>query len=160
MKALLISIRPEHALNILNGSKTLELRKSVPKGYVGWVYVYVTKGKRLSVVHDDEIVKTYYYLNSHWGRELNQDIPCRFWFDEYDVILNQGSRFIVENKDEAYTNKLARESCLDYVDLKRYLKDKNGYAWHIKKLEIFSKVKNLEDFNLKRAPQSWCYINE
>ena len=44
-KEIVISIRPEYALNILNGSKTLELRKSVPKGYVGWVYGYVTKGK-------------------------------------------------------------------------------------------------------------------
>ena len=55
MKAILLSIRPEHALNILNGDKTLELRKRVPKDFKGWVYVYVTKGGgRLSVVHDDE----------------------------------------------------------------------------------------------------------
>ena len=45
MKALLLSVRPEHAIKILNGEKTLELRKGVPKGFEGWVYVYVTKGK-------------------------------------------------------------------------------------------------------------------
>ena len=48
MKAILLSINPEHALNILNGKKTLELRKRVPKGFIGWVYVYVTKGKIIS----------------------------------------------------------------------------------------------------------------
>lgn len=43
MKAIILSIKPEYALNILNGNKTLELRKSVPKGFKGWVYCYVTK---------------------------------------------------------------------------------------------------------------------
>lgn len=51
MKSILLSIKPEYALNILNGSKTLELRKSIPKdideiikqqGGI-WVYMYVTK---------------------------------------------------------------------------------------------------------------------
>ena len=86
MKAILLPINPEHAYNIIKGRKTLELRKRVPKDFVGWVYVYVTKGKRLSVVHDDENGKTYYYLNSHWGRSLNQDIPFRFWFDDYTFM--------------------------------------------------------------------------
>ena len=44
-KELMISMKPEHAVNILNGKKTLELRTWIPRGYVGWVYVYVTKGK-------------------------------------------------------------------------------------------------------------------
>ena len=45
-KSLMISIQPQHAVNILNGDKTLELRTWIPKDYVGWVYVYVTKGKK------------------------------------------------------------------------------------------------------------------
>jgi predicted transcriptional regulator len=31
MKALILSVRPEHAINILNGKKKIEIRKSVPK---------------------------------------------------------------------------------------------------------------------------------
>ena len=42
-KSLMISIQPEHAYNIINGKKTLELRTWIPKDY-GWVYVYVNKG--------------------------------------------------------------------------------------------------------------------
>ncbi len=45
-KSLMISIQPQHAFNIMYGKKTLELRTWIPKGYVGWVYVYVTKGKK------------------------------------------------------------------------------------------------------------------
>ena len=44
-KSIMISIKSEHVVNILNGKKTLELRKSVPKDFVGWVYIYVTKAK-------------------------------------------------------------------------------------------------------------------
>lgn len=43
-RELMISIQPKHLVNILNGNKTLELRKSVPKDYKGWVYIYCTKG--------------------------------------------------------------------------------------------------------------------
>ena len=43
-KELMISIQPKHLVNILNGNKTLELRKTVPKDYKGWVYIYCPKG--------------------------------------------------------------------------------------------------------------------
>ena len=42
-KSLMLSIRPEHLVNILNGNKTLEIRKTVkPKDFIGWVYIYCT----------------------------------------------------------------------------------------------------------------------
>src|SRR5690554_5136784 len=105
-KSLMISIRPQHAFNILNGKKTLELRTWIPKDYVGWVYVYVTKGKRLSVVHDDENGKTYYYLNSNWGRSLNQDIPFKFWFDEFIKLEWLDTSLNVKNNLEWLLPKL------------------------------------------------------
>lgn len=181
MKALLLSIKPEHAINILRGKKTLELRKSVPKGFKGWVYVYVTKGERLSVVHDDENGKTYYYLNSHWGRSLNQDVPFRFWFDEYEM-LNYKDKI----KDYSYINmqlsemkKFISDLCLTYDDVKTYGNGKDLYAWHIKQLEIFDDPKELGEFYreeyavmpngifpayqpLTHAPQKYvyCYTKE
>ena len=86
-KALILSVRPEHAYNILTGKKTLELRKSAPKGFKGWVYVYVTKGK--PYIWANDIKKP--FLDSRYNRLidelpkhlLNGTIPFRFWFDEY-----------------------------------------------------------------------------
>ena len=46
MKAILISIKPYWVAKILNGEKTIEIRKRFPKDYVGWVYIYCTKGKQ------------------------------------------------------------------------------------------------------------------
>ena len=34
----------------------------------------------------------------------------------------------------------------------------NGYAWHIDNLVIFDKPKELNDFGVKRSPQSWQFI--
>jgi len=151
MKALLLSIRPEYAINILNGEKTLELRKSVPKGYKGWVYVYVTKGKpRLSVVHDDENGKTYYYLNSNWGRELNATIPFRFWFEEYisyKYYADDNTYFVKRPQDFGYgAEGVLKSLCLTRDEFKEYGKGKDLYAWHIKKLDTFYEPMQLSDF--------------
>jgi len=43
-RSIIISIHPEWVCKILNGEKTLEIRKLFPKDYVGWVFIYVTKG--------------------------------------------------------------------------------------------------------------------
>jgi len=183
-KAILLSVRPEHAVNILNGAKTLELRKRVPKGFVGWVNLYCTKGKpRLSVVQDDENGKTYYYLNSNWGRELNGDVVARFWFDEYDKYVDATNCYMTScgmQCDNEYMYQLCelqdklKNTCLTCDEIEAYGKGKDLYAWHIKNLEIFDYPMELSEFytwnkgdkwtpdmnwlTLTRAPQSWQYV--
>jgi len=106
-KAILLSIRPEHALNILEGKKTLELRKRVPKDFKGWVYLYVTKAKPYLLWEEDYIGGHYVshrwtFLHGYskeeayeiWGSAYeNEDtyigivngfVIARFWFEEYD----------------------------------------------------------------------------
>ena len=186
-KQLLISIQPQHLYNILTGKKTLEIRKQLPKGFVGWVNCYCTKGKP--------------YLTSFCGRfnlfdkitdnfkfaMLNGSIPCRFWFDEYEeikyeVILPNG----YENHDGEWIDNSAYGYWLsDYITEKSMLNDdefedygngKNLYAMHIKKLEIFDKPKALSEFRntgryklngvqlksvwkeVTHAPQSYMYV--
>ena len=77
-KELLISIHPDHAINISRGKKTLELRTWIPKKYVGWVYVYITKAPP-TIAHfkwDTGVV--------NW--ELNGKVAFRFWFDYKNVV--------------------------------------------------------------------------
>ena len=139
-KALMISIQPQHAVNILNGKKTLELRTCIPKGYVGWVYVYVTKGKPhlMSIYNEWELTK--YKTDMSKSKNVfngNGKVVFRFWFDEYDdITLN---RRLVSS---LYLDKLK----LSYEQMIDYEKDKDLYAWHIKKLEIFDEPKELSDF--------------
>ena len=189
-KVIVISIRPEHALNILNGNKTLELRKSVPKGYVGWVYVYVTKGKPYLINKD--ILSEFYelrekYLITYLDEDLNATIPFRFWFDEYIKLEWLDPSLNIKRNDVNYYNYYALfeniynnvewilpNLCLTKQQVIDYGKERDLYAWHIKKLEIFNKPMQLGGFKkeeyavmpngvfpcyqpLTHGPKSWQY---
>jgi predicted transcriptional regulator len=173
-KVLILSVRPEHAINILNGKKTLELRKSVPKGFKGGVYVYVTKAIK-------DYKKSYYYQPK--GKEeifrLHGNIPARFWFDEF-TYLKYGRWVNHEVGDWNYRgyydcnlnafNKL----CLTEEEINDYGNGKDLYAWHIKNLDIFDKPMELREFEkeeyavmpngiwpcyqpITKAPKSYMY---
>ena len=184
MKALLISIRPEHALNILTGSKTLELRKSVPKGFVGWVYGYVTKGG--VIIYNGEKIYQGHGDYSETSYTLNATIPFRFWFEEYEEL------FFIDSEDDYkltydfgiyydYDEEIFTKLCLTKLQVNKYGQGKDLYAWHIKKLEVFDKPMELGEFYtpnkdvenvgafgwafdyepyipLTKAPQSYQYV--
>lgn len=90
---------------------------------------------------------------------------------EVDKLTNCGTSFMIMKYDDLqesyrYTNKVARGSCLDYTDLRRYLGTKDGYAIHIKNLHIFDKPKELSEYGMDfpispivRAPQNMMYAN-
>lgn len=46
MKSVLISIRPEWVEKIVNGEKTIEVRKSAPKELPFKAYIYCTKDRK------------------------------------------------------------------------------------------------------------------
>ena len=162
MKSILLSIRPELVAKILNGEKTIEVRKKYPQNYVGWVYIYCTKDKK--------------YANLiNRGGFLTGMVVARFWCDnveEIDIYTNR----IYETKTLNQL-ELLEKSCLSHCELFEYLGEdyskKGGYAIHISKLEIFDKPKELSEFNywkdkseygcwyenkLTKAPQNYCYI--
>lgn len=134
MKAILISIRPQWVQKILNGEKTLEIRKKFPKDYVGWVYIYCTKDKK--------------YANLiNRGGFLTGMVCARFWCDKVEEIT-----FYPKKPFDRYgtpyraTYDLLTESCLEYDELDNYLNKNNGYAIHITKLEIFDKPIEISEF--------------
>lgn len=152
-KVIVISIRPEHSLNTLNGSKTLELRKSIPKGFVGWVYGYVTKGKPYLINKD--ILSEFYelrdkYLVAYLDEDLNATIPFRFWFDEYigyKYYEDDDTYFAKRPQDFVYhAEEVLKRLCLSRDEFKTYGNGKDLYAWHIKKLEVFDKPMQLSEF--------------
>lgn len=184
IKSILISIQPEHLVNILNGKKTLELRKTVPKNYKGWVYIYCTK-------NGDNLVYNGKSYQLEKGKKLDYDlngkVVARFCFDEYEEItlqpISKNSKVHVYQSQKLSNYDLMLKTCLQEHEMVNYLGAKNGYILHIKNLEIFDKpmelskfYKNdskwskhyktwerlkdeaLEKYILKRPPQSWQYI--
>jgi hypothetical protein len=204
MKAILLSIKPEHALNILNGNKTLELRKNIPKGYIGWVYCYVTKGKPY-LVYDEYLIGYHTHkvdknMLESFDLIYNSTIPFRFWFDDYstlsycDLDVYSDSEYIWQHNkysklcglvdDEIFLTALNLEyqDVINYGFDKKNKRQKDLYAWYIKRLEIFDDPMKLSDFakdcdyidtdengkevswhyiplgTLTKAPQSWQYV--
>ncbi|MFA6595888.1 MAG: hypothetical protein WCT00_06195 [Bacilli bacterium] len=135
-KQLMISMKPEYALAILQRKKTLELRKWIPKDFKGWVSVYITKAEPYLI-----------HLSNYFGEcietVINGNVMFRFWFENYDEINTL-------NKEE-----VLKKSCVSEEVLKKYEK---GYAWHIDKIKVFNLPKTLEEFNIKKAPQKCAYV--
>lgn len=76
---------------------------------------------------------------------------------EVDKLTNWGTSFMIMKYDDLqesyrYTNEIARGSCLDYTDLRKYLETNDGYVIHIKNLHIFDKPKELSNY-LTRAKE-------
>ena len=179
MKAILMSIRPTHSCNILNGLKTYEWRKS-PLKTGDIVYGYVTKGKPYLYKVDDTFIVDENDKGS-WGYVLNCTVPFRFVVGEvikveqFPVWENgyQNTPDYYYFYDDNY--ELLQKSCLTNDDLMEYGNGKDLYAHEITQLEIFDKPMQLSDFytwkwetngahkeqfisTLKRAPQSYQYV--
>ena len=154
-KAILISIRPEHLVNILNGTKTLELRKSVPKDFKGWVYIYCTKGRKdVLYKYKDKYYTNHYLTFTDCVEVLNSKVVAMFWFDDY-IKLDYEDTY----SDEFYWRnsiisgkELEKATCLSQYDIVDYGKKKPLYAWHIKQLEIFDTPKELSEFYKTNIP--------
>ena len=156
MKAIMISIKPQWVAKILNGEKTIEIRKRFPSDYVGWVYIYCTKDKEL--LHKN--CANIYWIEDKYFKAKNKKIgtktqPClngkvvaRFWCDEIEYIEDgdfKNFNYISYCLD-SFRNTISAFSCLSIEQINAYLKGKDGYAIHIGKLEIFDKPKELSEF--------------
>ena len=147
-----MSIKPKWVTKILNGEKTIEIRKKFPKDYVGWVYIYCTKGKP-NIAKSNE-TKTGLL-------DLNGKVVARFWCDKVEEI-NKVPLVVIGN--------YLKSACLSVEELQDYSRDYKykTFAIHITQLEIFDKPKEIGEFKphcnyptnrrLTRAPQSWCYV--
>jgi len=167
MKAILMSIKPRFVADILNGKKTIEVRKRFPLNYRGWVYIYCTK--------EDNLFKSYIRMGYYTTRSTADDLS-------YNGKGKVVARFYVNNVEEIKTDYAPRdtffeECCLTPIELFDYIGHSKWYAIHISQLEIFDEPKELSEFKvrkndcpfpcsmcnvsycqLKKAPQSFMFI--
>lgn len=156
MKAILMSIRPQWVAKILNGEKTIEIRKKFPKDYVGWVYIYCTKDKKKHLYpvalldKHNKVFKRGYKEDDIDNRTnyLNGKVVARFWCDKVEEVEDCVDVLSTKSLD---CLELLQKSCLKYEELHDYLPSRDddkprGYAIHITKLEIFDKPKEISEF--------------
>lgn len=163
MKKILISINPKWVKRILNGDKTIEVRKTAPKCELPCeVYIYCTKGKPYLTKHCfDGKYHTGNCLGTYDGvannEPLNGLVVAKFTLKKITPIGKDMFGYCPFTSEILDGEWLGKGSCLTQNDLRRYLGDKTGYAWHIDNLVIFDKPKELKDYGVKYSPQSYCY---
>ena len=174
-KAVLISIRPEWCGKIISGEKTIEVRKTRPKLQTPYkCYIYCTAGN-LSY-------KTPKRNDCHCCgcREVIGEFTC----ERISLIAYDGGEL------SSTTNAaFSPATCLSQEEIITYIGDKGRcYGWHISNLKIYDTPRELGEFRracpnswycescamhwknngtcgseslqIKRAPQSWCYVEE
>lgn len=149
MKCVMLSIRPEWVEKIVNGEKTIEVRKSAPKELPFKAYIYCTSQKfdgEILLTADKKVERRYKNCRDNGDIPLAGKVIGEFICDKVYSIKNQGSRFVVANEEQGVTNEIARQSCLDYDDMVDYLGNKDGYGWHISDLKIYDKPKEFSEF--------------
>ena len=148
MKSIMISIKPKYVVDILNGKKTIEIRKSKPNcKFPISVYIYCTGEEHLWFDKENKKwVNTPKKICHYPYKNKNKKVVAKF-------TLKKCDRFYYFDDD------LCESACLDRRQILAYLGDKNGYAWYIDNLKIFDEPKELSEF--KRCYLYWnCEYNK
>jgi predicted transcriptional regulator len=173
MKTILMSIQPQHCMNIICGKKTIELRTTAPKVWLDWfknignlpeeikVLIYCTHGSKLTREMNPETYKKLqienpnaYIINR--PQILNGKIVGEFTLRHMDKFNWQNG--CLDNQSEYLQNR----ACISEEMLDKYSDyyHKTLYGYYIEDLKNYHKPKELSEFGLTKAPQSWRYIKE
>lgn len=137
-KAVLISIKPKWAEKIVNGYKTIEVRRTRPKIDTPFkCYIYCTYGQ-----------ENENYMIGKRGKVIGDFVCDRIEpLTEYD-LLYEGH--YVEKETRVPTEEL-----LSYKGKNDFL-----YGWHISDLKIYDKPILLDELGVNRPPQSYMFVEE
>lgn len=181
-KAVLISIRPEWCKKIIDGQKTIELRKTKPKLEPPFkCYIYCTYGlgliERFDEVYPNMLLGEKVSESKMWGNCCNGKVIGEFVCDCF-----------LSHCEMANADLAEQMGCVRREDIRKYAGEKEVYGWHISELKIYEKAKALKDFMrvckndlycescamfrefedrcgnkaliIKKPPQSWCYVED
>ena len=163
-KAVLISIRPKWVEKIANGEKTIEVRKTKPKLETPFkCYIYCTLPK---YPHEDFIATDYPMPQFYGGGKVIGEFTC----DRIDKLVPTIEPYGIYDISDDYV----LQTCLANGALWDYGKGATLYGWHISDLKIYDRPRELREFRkpefptglrladdeIKRPPQSWCYVEE
>lgn len=149
MRAVPISIRPKWCEKIINGDKTIEVRKTRPKLETPFkCYIYCTKDKHLAFMQNRFGTKLIACMDAETaipvgGAVGNGKIIGEFTCDRiYELApLNHAP------------DDVEKQACLTREEIVNYLKG-TGYGWHIFDLEIYDQPKELNEFRF--PPELYC----
>lgn len=156
MKAVLLSIRPEWCKKILDGEKTVEVRRTCPvHGTPFKVYIYCTLAGSDSLFMDVLNRDVAAWNRGGWpekrGRVIGE-FTCKkitglthvgetgSWEPASLCVMAPGSYY--KPADE-----LLEAACMSKETAEKYLKGRDGCGWHISDLKIYDNPKPLSCFS-------------
>ena len=161
MKAIMISIKPQYVEKILNGEKTIEIRKTTPKCELPCkVYIYCTKPKKWwafsnwGATSDELVWKIKDKVKMCNGLEvwdddcekLNGKVVAEFTLNKVDTLERDLNDWLPKNRYDV-SNDLLKNINLNQEQLWNYGQGKILYAWHIDNLKVYNKPKELSEFS-------------
>lgn len=181
-KSVLLSVRPRYCELIANGKKTIEVRKTRPKLETPFkCYIYCTAPKKFYKI-SEHMATSSEYLHLCNGKVTMSDGFEFFGRADYKVLNRKViGEFVCDHITNLFTNsrfwldeKAVEQACLTGEQIREYANGKDAYGWHISALQIYDKPKELSEFRkpimpmglryeddaIKRATQSWCYVEE
>ena len=176
-QAVMISIRPHWVYEILEGRKEIEVRKGRPKQDPPFkCYIYETQGKTDTPWMDED---------GHMIFKGRGAVVAEFICDRIDIYTTViAAKHECTISDEAmHKGSGLTEGELRYYEHSSSWEDfRQSYfglfGWHISNLKVYKKPYPLSDFctgssrftfnskgrtvysGMKRAPQSWCYVDD
>lgn len=174
-KAVILSVRPKWCEKIASGEKTIEVRKTRPKLDTPFkCYIYCTiGGQDLNIpISQERLMRD--YLETGSMKSLNCPLGNGKVIGEFtcDAITRVNICGFWDDSGKQLDNRL-KETCLTSEGLCNYLGTQVGYGWHISDLRIYDAPRELSEFtglrntkfgaepyDIKRPPQSWCYVEE
>lgn len=165
--AVLHSTHPDWCAKIINGRKKMELKKSFPKTEGPFkAYIYCTNDRKMKLWK----ASTYAYIDDHSH-------------NAFDVCLNGKviGEYLCDNVlrhcEMANADIAEQQSCVKREKIYEYSKGGEVFGWNFTNLVIYDKPKELSEFKgrkltwrgnnhvhvyeeLKRPPQSWCFVQE
>lgn len=173
-KAVLISIRPRWCQKIVNGEKTIEVRKTRPKLQTPFkCYIYCTSGgPDLNIpISPERLMQDYLETGSMKSLNCpsgNGKVIGEFMCRGFIPFCKGRPCFVIETPEE-----IERMACLTRREIWQYAPEGNPIGWRISDLVIYDIPRELVEFTglretrfgaepvtIKRPPQSWCYVEE
>lgn len=165
-KSILISIKPKFVEKILNGEKTIEIRKTMPKCELPCkVYIYETKSKYKKGFYNNLDHKIHYCEYFGKGKVVAEftlndvyKIGLADTWAKYGAWLVNEERYLEDWEIEQILSgsRLSFDDMTDYLGYGDYETQQfaNGYCWHIDNLKIYDKPKELSEFTHNVADYS------
>lgn len=163
MKSILISIQPQWVEKILNGEKTIEIRKTMPSCELPVkVYIYCAKPKKwfryssCGVTSDEFLWKHKDKIKMCAGFEfydvirdcitLNGKVVAEFTLNKIERCGEAVNDVVRCDTWNEWNDLSLNDACVHPYDLEEYSNGHELYAWHIDNLKIYNEPKELREF--------------